>query len=100
MKISDTCRALPCLFALVFIASCSSSDAPETGRLQEVEKSVTGAAEVPVGRLGNAVEPVHYRLELRIDPTQDSFSGSVSIDVKINEPVDRIWLHGKGLRGR
>jgi alanyl aminopeptidase len=95
MKISAACRVLPGLFALFLIASCSSSDAPETGRLQEVEESATGAPEVPMGRLGNAVEPVHYRLELRIDPTLESFSGSVSIDVRINEPVAGIWLHGK-----
>jgi alanyl aminopeptidase len=96
MKKSTTSRFLPGLFALFLLAGCSNSDAPEAGRSPAAEAPDATATEVPVGRLGSEVEPAHYRLELRIDPTQESFSGSVSIDVRVNEPVDSFWLHGKG----
>ena len=51
----------------------------------------------PVGRLSGNVAPEHYRLELRIDPREDTFSGRVTIDVTVNEATDRIYLHGKRL---
>lgn len=53
--------------------------------------------EAPVGRLGDAAVPTHYRLELAIDPSQDRFSGEVVINITVNEPRDAIWLHGKNL---
>ncbi|MGH8131513.1 MAG: M1 family metallopeptidase [Steroidobacteraceae bacterium] len=51
----------------------------------------------PVGRLEKTVVPTHYRIELAIDPSKESFSGVVDIDVMLNEPQDAIWLHGKNL---
>ncbi len=51
----------------------------------------------PVGRLGDVVAPTHYRIELSIDPSKESFSGVVDIDLMLNEPQDAIWLHGKNL---
>lgn len=51
----------------------------------------------PPGRLGQAVVPVSYRIELSIDPSQSHFSGEVQIDVMLAEPRDAIWLHGKNL---
>jgi alanyl aminopeptidase len=44
-----------------------------------------------------SVVPSHYNIELRIDPSEDSFSGLVSIDITLNESTDQIWLHGKNL---
>jgi alanyl aminopeptidase len=96
MKEPKTFTLLHGLFALFLLVGCSKSDAPETGHLQEAEEPAKQASAAPVGRLGDAVVPVHYRLELRIDPTQEFFSGSVSIDTRINTPVDSIWLHGNG----
>jgi alanyl aminopeptidase len=95
MKNYNTYRALWGLFALFLIAGCSKSDAPEATHSPAGDAPAVAAPDVPVGRLGSAIVPVHYRLELRIDPTQESFSGKVSIDAKINEPLDSIWLHGK-----
>ena len=56
-----------------------------------------GQQTAPVGRLDNSVAPSHYSIELTIDPSQELFSGKVSIDVQLNAPSDTIWLHGKGL---
>lgn len=59
--------------------------------------TLAAAGEAPVGRLGNAVVPTQYRLELAIDPSKDRFSGRVDIDVTLNASQDAIWLHGKNL---
>ena len=48
-------------------------------------------------RLPDTVHPERYRLDLTILPDTDHFSGRVEIDVRINAPVDVIWLHGKDL---
>jgi alanyl aminopeptidase len=52
----------------------------------------------PVARLGNAVAPTQYRIELAIDPAKDMFSGKVVIDVTLNASQDAIWLHGRNLQ--
>ena len=77
------------IVALAF-AGCTQSGAPD-------QAAAVNSSEPPVARLGNAVVPAHYQIELKIDPTQDRFSGVVSIDVSVNEARDTIWLHGKGL---
>ena len=59
--------------------------------------TLAAAEEAPVGRLGTAVAPTQYRLELAIDPSMDRFTGEAIIDIRLNEPRDAIWLHGKNL---
>ena len=79
------------IFILLFaLAGCSKPDAtaPET---------IAKAAEPPAGELDENVAPVHYRLELRIDPREQRFSGRTGIDITIDSPTDAIWLHGNGL---
>ena len=79
--------------SFAILVGCSKSATPPAAPESAAEIS----AMAPVGRLGNAVVPGHYRLELRIDPSQDRFSGTVAIDITINEPGERLWLHGKDL---
>ena len=85
------------LATTVLLAGCSESAAPP---IEPVAKEVVAASagEAPVGQLDQSVVPGHYRIELRIDPSQDDFSGVTEIDVTLNEPRDRLWLHGKGLQ--
>ncbi len=62
--------------------------------------SVAHAADatgIPAGRLGSAVRPVAYRLDLTVMPDQDGFSGIAEIDVDITTPVAVFYLHGNGL---
>ncbi len=49
---------------------------------------------VPAGRLSNAVVPSAYRLDITIDPSQETYSGRASIDVAIARPATYIDLHG------
>ncbi|MSQ92289.1 MAG: M1 family peptidase [Gammaproteobacteria bacterium] len=52
----------------------------------------------PVGQLGKTVAPTRYGIELSIDPSRDTFSGKVVIDITLKEAQDAIWLHGKNLQ--
>ena len=61
-------------------------------------QAVSGEEAPPPGQLGRAVVPVHYAIDLSIDPSKDEFSGSVDIDVTLAEPRAGIWLHGKDLK--
>ncbi|RLA26666.1 MAG: M1 family peptidase, partial [Gammaproteobacteria bacterium] len=54
-------------------------------------------APIPVGKLGDAVRPVAYRLDLTILPDQADFSGNVEIDIDIAAATTIIYLHGSGL---
>jgi len=53
--------------------------------------------EFPAGRLSTDVRPLHYRLDLEIDPAAAGFSGIVEIDVDIRSPSNVIFLHGNNL---
>jgi alanyl aminopeptidase len=56
------------------------------------------AAPVPPGfRLPGDVVPAKYTVVLSIDPNQDTFEGTVFIEVNILKPVSTIWLNGKDL---
>jgi hypothetical protein len=61
-------------------------------------QAASGDEAPPPGQLGRAVVPVHYAIDLSIDPSKDEFSGSVDIDVTLAEPRAAIWLHGKDLK--
>lgn len=51
--------------------------------------------DTPHAQLPGNVIPQSYRIDLRMDPDADRFSGAVEIDVDIQSPTDKIWLHGK-----
>ena len=90
---------LAACFAISFatLTGCSESGTPSTDQTSATQSADVDSAEAPVGRLDNSVVPNRYSIELRIDPSQERFNGSVTIDISLNEPRDSIWLHGKNL---
>ena len=79
------------VFALI-LSACGGggqSDAPEL--------PVVIQEEVPGGQLPDGVTPLAYRLNFVTDPREDTFSGLVEIDVALDAPHGRIWLHGQGM---
>ncbi len=57
-----------------------------------------GAAEsYPSGQLSDDAIPAHYTLDLKIIPTEETFSGTVAIDVTLKQPASVIWMHGREL---
>lgn len=51
----------------------------------------------PTGPLPDDIIPKSYRLQLKIDPKQNSFSGAASIDLDIQKPLRFFWMHGNHL---
>jgi len=83
------------VISFVTLTGCSESGTPD--RTSATQSAAVDSSEAPVGRLGNSVVPNRYSIELKIDPSQERFSGEVTIDISLNEPRDTIWLHGKNL---
>jgi len=97
MKNNNKLRTFLCtVFLSTVLAACSGpDDAAEPAAT--VPQKAGDEMDAPVGRLGDNVVPTKYDIELTIDPSQDTFSGRVSIDVQISEATSTIWMHGKGL---
>ncbi|MFQ5635643.1 MAG: M1 family metallopeptidase, partial [Gammaproteobacteria bacterium] len=57
----------------------------------------SGDQGVPAGRLGDAVRPLAYRLDLTILPEREDFAGLAEIDVEMTAATSVIYLHGNGL---
>jgi aminopeptidase N len=51
----------------------------------------------PTLRLPAGAAPAHYALDLTIVPAADSFSGVVTIDLKLSEKMSVLWLNASGL---
>lgn len=53
---------------------------------------------VPKGPLPRTVVPSLVKLELKLDPKQERFSGTTRIEAKVAEATDTIWMHGRDLK--
>jgi len=105
----STLATLHLFLILALLSACSESDQDDTAAPEqassatEVPESLNAVpdssdeTDIPVARLDQAVEPTHYRLELRIDPREERFSGSVSIDLEAEAVLSAMWLHGNDL---
>jgi aminopeptidase N len=89
------------IITVISLTACSESEPPiaaEQAVAPAIAENVkTAPTEPPPGQLNESVAPEHYALELKIDPTQDTFSGSVAIDINMGAATDSIWIHGKNL---
>jgi cytosol alanyl aminopeptidase len=59
---------------------------------------VTAAPTPPALRLNHDVEPRHISLDLKLDPGHDSYTGSVTIALVVNKPVNVFWLNATDLK--
>lgn len=80
-------------------AASPSADAPTAtdGPKNHPPSTPSAARQRPRGRLPDAVEPLAYDLELRIDPSRPRFAGTARIDVRLQSSQEVIWLHGRDL---
>ena len=61
--------------------------------------AMCAAAQVPpLLKLPDTVVPVAYDLQLRLDATASTYSGTVSIDVRIAAPTDLVWINATDLK--
>ncbi|WP_426285501.1 M1 family metallopeptidase [Luteibacter sp. E-22] len=52
----------------------------------------------PLGHLPTWAQPESYKLSFKVDPKQETYAGSSTIKIKLSQPSDFIWLHGKELK--
>ena len=69
------------IFALALVPAIATAAAPEPPKL----------------RLPAAAEPTGYAAELTIDPSQKTFRGSISIDLRVKEKSSLLWLNATAL---
>ena len=57
------------------------------------------AAQVPpLLKLPDTVVPVAYDLQLKLDATASTYSGTVTIDVRVAAPTDLVWINATDLK--
>ena len=74
---------------LVLLAGCGPN--PNQGGEETVDPVKLETP--PAGQLPDTVAPTAYRLDLITDPAAGGFEGKVEIDIRLNAPHARIWLH-------
>src|SRR5580704_13837537 len=67
--------------SLALCVSAFAADGPPKTRLAEVED----------------IQPTSYKADLTLDPGKDTYSGSISIGMQVNKPVETIWLNQEKL---
>lgn len=81
----------------IVCASCGGSSLPNT---EVASNAFVGPANIPptpMGRLDPNVTPTHYALELAINPHQERYQGTSTIQVRLAEPSSSIFLHAQDL---
>ena len=66
---------------LALCVTAVAADNPPKTRLAEVED----------------IQPTGYKADLILDPTKDTYSGSISIRMQLNKPAQTIWLNQEKL---
>jgi len=85
-------RLFPLTLALLL--SCTAAQAQIAAAPQP---AVETAIDVPKGILGNAVQPLSYRLDLTVDPSRERFSGKVEVGAVLERSSHSVILHGRDL---
>ncbi len=85
-------------------ASCDSGDSakPAAGGAAKalsapVKAGSKAERDIPLGQLPPNVDPLHYRIDLTINPDQRRYEGVVEIEIELKAPRREIYLHGRDL---
>ncbi len=71
---------------------------PMLGVLAVVAATMGDATAPPTLRLPGNVRPIQQKLELTVDPSLQTFSGSVEIELEIRDELSVLWLNAAGLK--
>lgn len=58
-----------------------------------IATSAFASDEPPTLRLPETVAPTSYRVQLNLDPSKETFSGHITINVDVKQAVQTIWLN-------
>ena len=88
----------PLLIAASLLTLAIAGQVPAQAPAADGGKAAVAAlAPVPQGKLSGAVRPTAYRLDLKVDPAKERFSGHVEIDATLTKASNFIDLHGRDL---
>ena len=80
------------------LTACTAQDVAKSEQADILKPAdIMRVDDIPHAQLPGNVVPQSYRLDLRLDPDAAGFSGIVEIDVNIQNPTDKIWLHGQDM---
>ena len=85
--------------AFVLVSACSTPADTVASAAEPVSTAAQAPvlqAEIPKGQLPTGIRPAAYRLDLVTDPYADTFTGYEEIDLNLDKPHSRIWLHALG----
>jgi cytosol alanyl aminopeptidase len=57
----------------------------------------SGQTAAPKLRLPATVRPVKYSADLHMKPGEDRFTGAMSVELDVSQPVSTFWIHAKSL---
>jgi aminopeptidase N len=77
------------------LTACATAVPPPAPAPPPAPKSAL--PEPPALRLPTTVHPVRESLDLRLVPAEPNFSGTATIDLKIDAATNHFWLHAQGL---
>jgi len=84
------------VFQIPSLLACQpSADKPASETVNPT--SVFSADGIPHAQLPDNVVPQNYRVDMRMNPAAETMSGTVEIEVEIQEATQKIWLHGKNM---
>ncbi len=86
--------------AAVLLAACQPAadtvlESKPGSKTENSKTSIRALTEIPHAQLPDNVTPKSYRVDMMIDPQEEGMSGSVAIDLTVNDLSDRIWIHAK-----
>jgi len=87
-------------FACFSLTACQAAEkinetTTDTLSSKLTDSDVVHSDVIPHAQLSGNVVPQAYRLDMKMDPDAKGFSGVVEIDVEIQKPTTRIWMHSK-----
>ena len=91
------------LFTALVAAACDSAPPPRVAKVARPVHATASAAvvhpaqDIPTSQLPQHVEPLHYRVDLTINPDQLRYEGTVQIDIVLKAPKREFYLHGRDL---
>ena len=93
------------LIAIMLVVACDSRAPPSKpvaktqtqASTTKVQKPSTNETLIPLGQLPDGVEPLHYKLDLQINPDQLRYEGVVEIDLVLLAPKREFFIHGNKL---
>ena len=95
-------RALSAVAAIALLAACGDTSSPaqpaetdQTNATVQTPQAQASSA-IPKGQLPEGITPTAYQIDLRTDPTADTFSGTAQIDVTLDKSQNEIYLHALG----